>query len=143
MIDRYSLSKMSRIWSDEHKMEIMLKIEILACESMTKLGVIPKQAMEKIRKNAKFDLEEVRRIEERTKHGAIKFTNDRPAALPDIEKAPSRQQFQCFAHSQAAGAAGESKRGLTGQTGTRHEFSGHQGLDMGKHPLGWRRVAAG
>ena len=27
MIDRYSLSKMSRIWSDEHKMEIMLKIE--------------------------------------------------------------------------------------------------------------------
>ena len=42
MIDRYSLSKMSRIWSDEHKMEIMLKIEVLSCEAMTKLGAIPK-----------------------------------------------------------------------------------------------------
>ena len=73
MIDRYSLSKMSRIWSDEHKMEIMLKIEILACEAMTKLGAIPKPAMEKIKKNAKFDLEEVRRIEERTKHDVVAF----------------------------------------------------------------------
>ncbi len=73
MIDRYSLSKMSRIWSDEHKMEIMLKIEILACESMCKLGMIPKPAMEKIKKNAKFDLEEVRRIEERTKHDVVAF----------------------------------------------------------------------
>ena len=73
MIDRYSLSKMSRIWSDDHKMEIMLKIEVLSCEAMTKLGVIPKAAMEKIRKNAKFDLEEVRRLEERTKHDVVAF----------------------------------------------------------------------
>ncbi len=73
MIDRYSLSKMSRIWSDEHKMEIILKIEILSCEAMTKLGAIPKAAMEKIRKNARFDIEEVRRIEERTKHDVVAF----------------------------------------------------------------------
>lgn len=73
MIDRYSLSKMSRIWSDEHKMEIMLKIEVLSCEAMTKLGLIPKAAMEKIRKNARFDIEEVRRIEERTKHDVVAF----------------------------------------------------------------------
>jgi len=73
MIERYSLSKMSRIWSDEHKMEIMLKIEILACEAMSKIGLIPKAAMEKIRKNAKFDIDEVRRIEERTKHDVVAF----------------------------------------------------------------------
>ena len=73
MIDRYSLSKMSRIWSDEHKMEIMLKIEVLACEALTKLGSIPKQAMEKIKKNAKFEIEEVRRLEERTKHDVVAF----------------------------------------------------------------------
>jgi len=73
MIDRYSLSKMSRIWSDEHKMEIMLKIEVLACEAMSKTGLIPKAAMEKIRKNAKFDIDEVRRIEERTKHDVVAF----------------------------------------------------------------------
>jgi len=54
-------------------MEIMLKIEILACEAMTKLGLIPKTAMEKIRKNAGFDIEAVKKIEEKTKHDVVAF----------------------------------------------------------------------
>ncbi|MBF0485843.1 MAG: adenylosuccinate lyase [Candidatus Omnitrophica bacterium] len=73
MIDRYTLSKMGRIWSEQHKLEIMLQIEILACEAMTNLGKIPKPALEKIKKNAKFDLDEVKRIEERTKHDIVAF----------------------------------------------------------------------
>ena len=73
MIERYTLSKMGNIWSEKHKMEIMLKIEILACEAMTKLGLIPKAAMEKIRKNAGFDIEEVKKIEEKTKHDVVAF----------------------------------------------------------------------
>lgn len=73
MIERYTLSKMGNIWSEKHKMEIMLKIEILACEAMTKLGLIPKAAMEKIRKNAGFDIEEVKKIEEKTKHDVAAF----------------------------------------------------------------------
>ena len=73
MIDRYTLSKMGRVWSEQRKLEIMLQIEILACEAMCSLGKIPKPAMEKIRKNAKFDLDEVKRIEERTKHDIVAF----------------------------------------------------------------------
>lgn len=73
MIDRYTLSKMGNVWSEQHKMEIMLKIEILACEAMSKLGLIPKEALEKIKKNAKFDLDEVKRIEEKTKHDVVAF----------------------------------------------------------------------
>ena len=68
MIDRYTLSKMGNIWSERHKMEIMLKIEILACEAFCKLGVIPKKSMEKIKKNAKFDIDEVKRLEETMRH---------------------------------------------------------------------------
>ncbi len=73
MIDRYTLSKMGAVWSEQHKMDIMLKIEILTCEAMQKLGMIPKDALEKIRKNAKYDLDEVKRIEERTKHDVVAF----------------------------------------------------------------------
>ncbi len=73
MIERYTLSKMGGVWSEKHKMEIMLKIEVLACEAMTKLGLIPKAAMEKIRKNAAFDLEQVKKIEEKTKHDVVAF----------------------------------------------------------------------
>jgi len=76
MIERYTLSKMGVIWSEKHKMEIMLKIEILACEALVKLGQIPKPAMEKIRHNAKFDIDEVKKIEERTKHDVVAFINN-------------------------------------------------------------------
>jgi adenylosuccinate lyase len=76
MIDRYTLSKMGRIWSEQRKLEIMLQIEILACEAMCSLGKIPKPALEKIKKNAKFDLDEVKRIEERTKHDVVAFIHN-------------------------------------------------------------------
>ncbi|MBF0121932.1 MAG: adenylosuccinate lyase [Candidatus Omnitrophica bacterium] len=76
MIDRYTLSKMGRIWSEQHKLEIMLQIEVLACEAMCQLGKIPKPALEKIKKNAKFDLDEVKRIEERTRHDVVAFIHN-------------------------------------------------------------------
>ena len=73
MIDRYTLSKMGNIWSENHKLDIFLKIEVLACEAMTKLGTIPKQAMEKIKKKATFDIEQVKLLEEKTKHDVGAF----------------------------------------------------------------------
>ena len=73
MIDRYTLSKMGNVWSEKHKMDIMLKIEILTCEAMSKLGMIPKAALEKIRKKAAFDIDEVKKIEEKTKHDVVAF----------------------------------------------------------------------
>jgi len=76
MIERYTLSKMGSIWTDEHKFEIMLKIEILACEAMCKLGKIPKKSVEKIKKNAKFDIEEIRELEAKTKHDIVAFINN-------------------------------------------------------------------
>ena len=75
MIDRYTLSKMGNIWSEKHKMEIMLQIEVLTCEAMCKLGIIPKKALEKIKKSAKFDIDEVKRLEEKTKHDVVAFIN--------------------------------------------------------------------
>jgi adenylosuccinate lyase len=76
MIDRYTLSKMGNVWSEKRKMEVMLQIEVFACEAMCKLGQIPKPALEKIKKNAKFDIDEVRRLEERTKHDVVAFINN-------------------------------------------------------------------
>ncbi len=76
MIDRYTLSKMGNIWTDEHKFSIMLKIEILACEAMSELGQIPKKSLEKIKKSAKFNIEEIAKLEERTKHDIVAFINN-------------------------------------------------------------------
>ena len=76
MIERYTLSKMGNIWSEKHKMEIMLKIEVLACEAMCKLGAVPKKALEKIKKNAQFNIDEVKKLEEKTKHDVVAFINN-------------------------------------------------------------------
>lgn len=76
MIDRYTLSKMGNVWSEKRKLEIMLLIEILTCEAMCKLGQIPKKSLEKIKKNAKFDMDEVKRLEEKTKHDIVAFINN-------------------------------------------------------------------
>jgi len=63
MIPRYSLPKMSAIWSDENKFQKMLDVEILACEALTSLGKIPKKELRKIKSKAKFDVKRIEKIE--------------------------------------------------------------------------------
>ena len=50
MIERYTLPEMKKIWSDEHRFEIWLKIELLALEAQQKLGLLPQEDLEKIKK---------------------------------------------------------------------------------------------
>jgi len=38
MIDRYTLPEIGKIWSDENRFTIWLKIEILASKAQAKLG---------------------------------------------------------------------------------------------------------
>src|SRR6202166_4795033 len=64
---------MSKIWSDEHKFQIWLEIEVLACEAMAELGQIPKKDAEEIRKRARFSISEILEIEKRTNHDVIAF----------------------------------------------------------------------
>jgi adenylosuccinate lyase len=73
MIERYTLPKMGQIWQEENKFAKMLKLEVLACEALAKLGKIPKKSLEKIKQKADFDVEEIKKIEERTKHDVVAF----------------------------------------------------------------------
>ena len=54
MITRYTRPEMAKIWSDENRYNCWLEVEILADEAWAELGEIPKEDVEKIRKNAKF-----------------------------------------------------------------------------------------
>jgi adenylosuccinate lyase len=73
VIDRYSRPEMRTIWSDEHKFQIWLEIELLACEAMAESGQIPKQDAAEIRKRARFSIPEIAEIEKRTNHDVIAF----------------------------------------------------------------------
>lgn len=74
MIERYTRDEMGAIWSDENKYNAWLEVEILACEAWAELGVIPKEDVEKIRKNASFNLERIVEIERETRHDVVAFT---------------------------------------------------------------------
>ena len=73
MIERYTLPRMARIWTEENKFEKMLKVEILACEAFSKLKIIPKQALFQIKKKAKIDVQAIKEIEKKTHHDVVAF----------------------------------------------------------------------
>ena len=72
---------MGNIWSEEHKFQIWLEIELLACEAMAELGQIPKRDAEEIRKRARFSIPEIVEIEKRTNHDVIAFLENVAASV--------------------------------------------------------------
>lgn len=73
MIERYTRPEMARIWSEEYKFQKWLEVEILACEAWAQLGSIPREAIERIKKSAKYKLERVQELEEITHHDVVAF----------------------------------------------------------------------
>lgn len=73
MIERYSLPKMSSIWQEEFKFKTMLAIELLTLEALAKEKKIPKPALQRIKKKARFNLSQIKRIEEKTQHDVVAF----------------------------------------------------------------------
>ncbi len=72
MIERYSLPEMANIWSAEHKTDLWLKVELLVCEGWAREGVIPEEAMTKIRA-ASYNMQRMQEIERETHHDIISF----------------------------------------------------------------------
>jgi len=73
MIPRYTGREMGAIWTDENKYRTWLRIEILACEAMHKLGRIPQADLARIRKRADFRVKRIEAIEARVNHDVIAF----------------------------------------------------------------------
>jgi len=76
MIERYTTPQMKFLWSDQNRFQKWLDIEILACEAMAHLGIIPKSALSKIKKKANFDVKRITKIEEKTKHDVVAFLSN-------------------------------------------------------------------
>jgi adenylosuccinate lyase len=73
MIDRYSRPDMKRVWSEENKYDLWLRVELAACEAWTEEGVIPTEDMVLLR-NARHDIDRLQEIFQRTRHDMTAFT---------------------------------------------------------------------
>ena len=72
MIERYSRPQMKRIWSDENKLDKWLRVEIAVCEAWAELGVIPREAIPKI-KLARVNFKRMEEILQETHHDVTAF----------------------------------------------------------------------
>ena len=73
MIPRYTRPEMGAIWTDENKFRTWLRIEVLACEAMHRLGQVPAADLRNIRKRARFNVRAIDRIEAKVNHDVIAF----------------------------------------------------------------------
>ncbi len=83
MIPRYTRPEMGRIWSEENGFQKWLEVEILAAEGLSKLGKVPKAAIGRIRKKARFDVKRIRAIEAEVKHEIIAFLSSVAESIGD------------------------------------------------------------
>ncbi len=76
MIKRYSTPEMVEIWSDKNKYQKWMDVEIAVCEAWSLEGVVPKKSLNKIKKNANFNVKKIEKIEKIVKHDVIAFTTN-------------------------------------------------------------------
>ncbi len=64
---------MAEVWSDQHRYDLMLRIEIAVCDALARRGTIPKEAVEEIRAKARVNGDRVAEIEAVVHHDVIAF----------------------------------------------------------------------
>jgi adenylosuccinate lyase len=67
---------MRDIWSETRKLEIWLRIELLAADALCAAGVVPQHDLEQMRSRAAFDLERCQELEKTLNHDVIAFTTN-------------------------------------------------------------------
>jgi adenylosuccinate lyase len=76
MIPRYSRPTMAAIWSPEARFRIWFEIEAHATSALAELGLVPREAAERVWEKgaeAVFDVERIEAIEREVKHDVIAF----------------------------------------------------------------------
>lgn len=74
MIDRYATEEMKKIWNNENKYRVWLKVELAVLKAYAEKGIIPKDDYLKIEKRAKIDAKRIDELEAETRHDVIAFT---------------------------------------------------------------------
>jgi adenylosuccinate lyase len=74
VIDRYALPELREIFGERHKLELWLRIELLAVEALRDAGVVPEADWERIRSaGAEVDVARAHEIEQESQHDVIAF----------------------------------------------------------------------
>jgi adenylosuccinate lyase len=81
VIPRYARPEMSRIWTSEAKYEAWLQVELAVCDVYGKRGLIPEDALGRIKGRARVSAARIDEIEATTRHDVIAFLTNLEEAL--------------------------------------------------------------
>ncbi len=73
MIPRYSRPQMAAIWSDEHKFETWLRVEVAVAQAWGDEGLVPADDVRKIEEHARVHVPDVMRYIDETHHDVTAF----------------------------------------------------------------------
>jgi len=73
MIERYTRPAMGALWTDQHRFQTWLDVELAACDAMGKAGQIPPKDLRVIRRKASFTVKRILKIEAKVRHDVIAF----------------------------------------------------------------------
>ncbi|HEV8308875.1 MAG TPA: adenylosuccinate lyase [Methylomirabilota bacterium] len=73
MIPRYTRPEMGALWSDETRYDKWLAVELAVCDAYARRGMVPAEAVARIRSRARVDARRVVEIEARVRHDVIAF----------------------------------------------------------------------
>jgi len=74
MIERYSRAEMAAIWTEQAQFQAWLDVELAACRAWSRLGEIPSDDVDILYRDATFDIDRIKEIEESTRHDVVAFT---------------------------------------------------------------------
>ena len=83
MIERYTRPEMGAIWSERHKLETWLQVELAVVDVLAEQGVVPDEDAATIRDRASFTVEEVKEREKVTDHDVAAFVDVVAASVGD------------------------------------------------------------
>jgi len=64
---------MGAVWNDAHRLQVMLEVELQVLEAQAAAGLVPRRAVQAIRRKARVDAATIQRREARTRHDVIAF----------------------------------------------------------------------
>ena len=161
MIERYSRPEMARLWTQEAKYEAWLRVELAVCEAYGRRGLIPAEALGRIKARATVTPQRIDEIEATTHHDIIAFLTNLEEAIgadsryvhigltsSDVVDTAQALQLQQACALLLAGL--ERFRGAVGVLAVRHKDTLCVGRTHGIHaepmtfglkPAGWHAEA--
>jgi len=86
VIDRYTRKQMGQVFSERHKFDIWLRIELAVAEGWTKHGRIKVADYMRMRQKAKFSLARMRHYEKDVEHEVVAFTSAVAESIGDLSR---------------------------------------------------------